>query len=430
MSQGSLSHETWVTDTTLMTRDPWLMTNPAKPPSEPRVLNPQPILPTANPHVPMRTTTIALALCFVLAGGATLIPSPDDLPLDKITLPEGFTIDIYADSVPNARQMALAPGGTLFVGSRRGGKVHAVVDENGDFKTDKIYLIAEGLTMPSGLAFRDGSLYVAAVDSILRYDDIEARLDNPPEPVVVVGDLPSDRHHGWKFIDFGPDGKLYVPIGTPCNVCIEPDPYATILRMNPDGSEREVYARGVRNSVGFAWHPVTGDLWFTDNGRDNISPDPNITDNLPSCELNHAPEPGMHFGYPYIHQGDTPDPEFGAGHSPDDYTPPAVNLGPHVAPLGIEFYTGAMFPGEYTNQAFIAEHGSWNRQQKIGYRIKQVFFDENGLATGQEVFAEGWLDDEEQTSWGRPVDFETMPDGSLLVSDDQANVVYRISYQE
>lgn len=376
----------------------------------------------------MCKTIFALALLLVLAGAATLLPPKADIDLDKIELPEGFSISIYADSVPNARQIALTPSGTLFVGSQRPGKVYAVVDQDGDHKADQMYLIDEGLTMPSGLAFHNGSLYVAAVDSILRYDDIENHLDNPPEPVLVLNDLPSDRHHGWKFIDFGPDGKLYVPVGAPCNSCEKPDPYATILRMNPDGSEREVYARGVRNSVGFAWHPTTGDLWFTDNGRDNISPDVAVTDDLPSCELNHAPEAGLHFGFPYIHQGDTPDPEFGEGHSPDDYAPPAINLGPHVAPLGIEFYTGDMFPAEYKNQAFIAEHGSWNRREKIGYRLKLVHFDENGLAIGQEVFAKGWL--EGQDNWGRPVDFEQMSDGSLLLSDDQNGVVYRITYEE
>lgn len=374
----------------------------------------------------MRTMMIVPALLLGLAGAATLLPPTADISLDKIELPEGFSIELYADDVPNARQMALTPGGTLFVGSRQGGKVHAVVDRDGDFKADQVYLIAEGLTMPSGLAFRDGALYVGAVNRILRYDDIEARLDDPPEPVEVVSDLPSDGHHGWKYIDFGPDGKLYVPVGAPCNICEKPDPYAAILRMNPDGSAREVYARGVRNSVGLAWHPTTGHLWFTDNGRDNISPDAAVTDDLPSCELNHAPEPGLHFGFPYIHQGDTPDPEFGEGHSPDDYTPPAVKLGPHVAPLGLVFYTGDMFPDAYKNQAFIAEHGSWNRRQKNGYRIQLVHFDEAGNAVGQEVFAKGWLDGEE--NWGRPNDVEQMPDGSLLVSDDQAGAIYRITY--
>ena len=351
-----------------------------------------------------------------------------DLPLDKIELPDGFEIAIYSDEVPNARQMAVAPGGTVFVGSRREGKVHAVVDRDGDYKADEVLLIAEDLMMPSGLALFEGDLYVAAVSTILRYDDIEANLMDPPDPVVVVDDLPSDRMHGWKYIAFGPDGMLYVPVGTPCNTCERPDPYATVLRMAPDGSERQVYARGIRNSVGFDWHPVTGDLWITDNGRDNISPDPAITDDLPSCELNHAPEPGMHFGYPYYHQGDTPDPEFGEGRSANEFHAPAILLGPHVAPLGMEFYEGGMFPESYKNQAFIAEHGSWNRRQKIGYRVKLVHFDDDGLATGQEVFAKGWLDGEE--SWGRPVDLETLPDGSLLLSDDQANALYRITYQE
>ena len=366
-------------------------------------------------------------LLAVLTGLFALLPAKSDLPLEKIKLPDGFSIAIYAEGVPNARQMALTPGGTLFVGSRRGGKVHAVVDHDGDMKADQVLVIAQNLTMPSGLVYHNGALYVAAVDTVLRYDDIEARLENPPEPVVVVPDLPSDRMHGWKFIAFGPDGKLFVPVGAPCNACENPDPYASILRMNPDGSGREVYARGIRNSVGFDWHPVTGDLWITDNGRDNISEDPAITDDLPSCELNHAPEPGMHFGYPYIHQGDTPDPELGEGRTADEFTPPAINLGPHVAPLGIEFYTGAMFPEEYSHQAFIAEHGSWNRREKLGYRIKLVHFDDAGQATGQEVFAEGWLDCDEV--WGRPVDVQTMPDGSLLVSDDQADAIYRITYQ-
>ncbi|MFB3133819.1 MAG: sorbosone dehydrogenase family protein [Rhodothermales bacterium] len=374
----------------------------------------------------MRTTMIALAMLFGLAGAATLLPSNAEVSLDKIKLPRGFSIESYADDVPNARQMALSPNGTLFVGSRRGGQVHAVVDRDGDFKADQVYLIDDSLTMPSGVAFHDGALYVGAVNRILRYDDIEARLDDPPEPVVVVDDLPSEGHHGWKFIGFGPDGKLYVPVGAPCNICEKPDPYAAILRMNPDGTEREVYARGVRNSVGFAWHPVTGDLWFTDNGRDNISPDVTITDNLPPCELNRAPEAGLHFGFPYIHGGIIPDPEFGEGHSPDDYTPPAQRLGPHVAPLGLVFYTGEMFPDGYKNQILIAEHGSWNRQQKIGYRIALVTVYDNRQPVTYTTFAEGWLEGNE--NWGRPVDIEMMPDGSLLVSDDQAGAIYRITY--
>lgn len=373
----------------------------------------------------MRRISFLLITVFLLT--ATYVHWSDDhLPLEKIQLPEGFEIEIYADSVPNARQMALSPSGVLYVGSRQHGTVHAVVDSDQDMKAEGLFLIAEDLEMPTGLAYRNGALYVAAVSRILRYDEIDSRLEDPPEAVVIVDDLPTDRHHGWKFIAFGPDGKLYVPVGAPCNVCERDDPFATVLRMNADGSDQEVYARGIRNSVGFDWHPTTGELWITDNGSDNISPDPAITDNLPSCELNHAPVPGLHFGYPYYHQGDTPDPEFGEGRSADEFTPPAILLGPHVAPLGIDFYTGTMFPEKYQNQAFIAEHGSWNRREKIGYRVKLVHFDDAGLATGQEVFAKGWLDGE--TNWGRPVDVETLSDGSILISDDQAGAIYRISY--
>ncbi len=353
--------------------------------------------------------------------------APADLPLDKIKLPPGFEISVFAEDLPNARSLRLTPGGTLFVGTRRAGNVYAVRDTDGDHKADAVYTIAEGLNMPNGVAFRDGALYVAEVNRILRYDDIEAHLDDPPEPVVVYDDLPSDRHHGWKYIDFGPDGKLYVPVGAPCNICDREPPYASILRMNPDGTDVEVYARGVRNTVGFTWDPLTGELWFTDNGRDNIGgQNQDITDNSPPCELNHAPRPGMHFGYPYVHGRAILDPEFGEGHNPADYTPPAQELGPHVAPLGVEFYTGEMFPEEYRNQIFIAEHGSWNRRQKIGYRVTLVRLDENRQPTSYEPFAEGWLEGNE--NWGRPVDLEQMPDGSMLLSDDQNGVVYRITY--
>ncbi|GAB4182727.1 MAG: sorbosone dehydrogenase family protein [Wenzhouxiangellaceae bacterium] len=342
------------------------------------------------------------------------------LPLEQIQLPQGFVIEIYAEGVDNARQMAMGEQGTLFVGSRRAGKVHALVDSDSDGFAETVHLIASDLTMPSGVAFRDGALYVAAVDRILRYDNIEQQLTAPPAPVIVSNAFPSDTHHGWKYIDFGPDGKLYVPVGAPCNICDEPG-YANIQRLNADGSGLEVYASGVRNSVGFDWHPRTGDLWFTDNGRDHLG------DNRPPCELNHAPRSGMHFGYPYCHGDDISDPEYGDGHSCADYTPPAQSLGPHVAPLGMAFYTGNTFPQRYHNQIFIPEHGSWNRSDKIGYRITLVTLDDAANATDYQVFAEGWL--QGQNEWGRPVDILVLDDGSMLVSDDKANVIYRIRYQ-
>jgi glucose/arabinose dehydrogenase len=282
-------------------------------------------------------------------------------------------------------------------------------------------VIARGLNMPSGVAFRDGALYVGEINRVLRYDGIEPRLDNPPEPVVVSDAFPRDRHHGWKFIRFGPDGKLYVPVGGPCNVCEPPSPrHAAMLRMQPDGSGLEVFARGIRNSVGFDWHPETRELWFTDNGRDWLG------DDRPPDELNHAPRAGLHFGFPSCHGRNIPDPEFGRMRSCADITPPAMELGPHVAALGMRFYTGAMFPPEYRNQIFIAEHGSWNRSSPLGYRVTLVRL-AGSRAVKYEVFAEGWL--EAGRAWGRPADVQVMPDGALLVSDDRAGAIYRISYR-
>jgi glucose/arabinose dehydrogenase len=337
-----------------------------------------------------------------------------------IALPQGFSIDYYAEGVEGARSMTLSPNGTLFVGSREAGKVYAVLDRNRDNKADDVIVLAEGLNMPNGVAFRNGSLYVAEISRVIRYDDIEARLENPPEPVVVNGDFPSDITHGWKYIKFGPDRKLYVPVGMPCNVCNpEDERYGTIMRMEPDGSQLEIFARGIRNTVGFDWDPETGVLWFTDNGRDWLG------DNSPPDELNKAPEPGMNFGFPYCHAGDIPDPEFGKLRNCSEFTPPELKLGPHVAPLGMTFYTGTMFPEEYRNQIFIAEHGSWNRKIPIGYRVTLVRL-ENGTPVSYEPFADGWL--QGLAAWGRPVDVLVMPDGALLVSDDKNNAIYRISY--
>jgi glucose/arabinose dehydrogenase len=357
-----------------------------------------------------------LGLLVLLASGSCTA----DIALEQIRLPQGFKIEIYAEGVKNARQMALGDKGTLFVGSRKAGLVHAVVDTDGDQRADQVYVIARDLNLPSGLAFRDGSLYIGAVSTIYRLDGIEDRLDKPPELTVVNDTFPDKTYHGWKYLGFGPDGKLYVPVGAPCNICLEPG-FAAIKRMNPDGSELEDFASGVRNSVGFDWHPETGELWFTDNGRDMLG------DDIPACELNHAPQSGLHFGFPHCHGGDIPDPDYANDRKCSEFSAPAHKLGAHVAPLGMKFYTGKQFPAEYHKQIFIAEHGSWNRSQKSGYRITQVRL-QQGKAVAYEVFAEGWLQGQE--NWGRPADLLVMPDGALLVADDQAGVIYRISYQE
>ncbi|MDN7023545.1 sorbosone dehydrogenase family protein [Methanoculleus sp. FWC-SCC1] len=373
-----------------------------------------------------RTLVILLtAVVFVVLAVFVVTSLPTgtaggDLPLDTISLPPGFAIDVYAANVTGARSMTLSPEGTLYVGSRGAGAVYAIPDRDRDGQGDEVIVVADGLDSPNGVAFRNGSLYVAEIDRVIRYDEIEANLDSPPEPVVVNDDFPDDPTHGWKFIAFGPDGKLYVPVGMPCNVCNPDDErFGTIMRMNPDGSDLEIFARGIRNTVGFDWNPETGVLWFTDNGADWMG------ENIPPDELNRAPVPGMHFGFPYCHAGTIPDAEFGAGNPCSDYTAPVQNLGPHVAALGMRFYTGQQFPEEYQNQIFIAEHGSWNRAVPIGYRVTLVRLDENNTPIGYEVFADGWLQGRE--AWGRPVDVQVMPDGALLVSDDSANAIYRIS---
>ena len=366
---------------------------------------------------------LAFAWCGLLACGA----AAENLPIDKIKLPPGFAISLFAENLPDARSMAWGDKGTLFVGTRGAGKVYALRHKDG--KAAQVFTLASGLNMPNGVAFRHGALYVAEVGRILRYDDIESRLDSPPAPVAVGRQFPAETHHGWKFIRFGPDGRLYVPVGAPCNVCDPDERHGLIARISvdaartggaagPAASDYEVFARGVRNSVGFDWQPQTRELWFTDNGRDMMG------DDLPSDELNHAPAKGMHFGFPYCHQGDLPDPGF-SRRPCSEFTPPAAKLGPHVGALGMRFYTGTQFPTEFRGNIFIAEHGSWNRSRKIGYRIARVVV-EGGKAIKHEVFAQGWLQGE--SAWGRPVDIELLPDGSLLVSDDRAGAIYRIAY--
>ena len=395
-------------------------------------------------------TVLALSVVLIGALAAAVVPDPvssqerapaspgsADLPLNLIKLPPGFKIEVYASGVTNARELAIGPKGTVFVGSRNkpdGDKVYALVDKNGDQKADQVLVIAKGLNQPNGVAVHNGSLYVGEISRISRFDNIESRLESPGEPVVVNDALPKDEHHGQKFIAFGPDGLLYVPVGAPCNICDKEkdDPrYASILRMKPDGSGVEVFAHGVRNTVGFDWHPTTRELWFTDNGRDNLG------DDVPRDELNTAPKQGLHFGYPFCHQGDVSDPEFGKARPCSGFQAPARPLDAHVAAIGMRFYTGKMFPAEYRNQIIIAEHGSWNRSVPQGYRLSLVKLDGNKVVSYTR-FAEGWLRGMKPAAagggamigdvWGRPADVLVMPDGALLVSDDKAGVVYRISY--
>jgi glucose/arabinose dehydrogenase len=375
---------------------------------------------------------LALLIVLVVAGTAIVVgcqyrgylagflPSAA-AEMGDITLPRGFRIAVYAADVPNARQMALGPPGVVFVGSLSKGNVYAVVDRDGDHRADEVHVLASGLTMPSGVAYRDGALYVAAVSRILRWRDVARDLAHPPSPEVVTDAFPSDSHHGWKFIAFGPDGRLYVPVGAPCNVCPPPGPlHATITRLDVGGGQPEVIARGVRNSVGFDFQPGTGQLWFTENGRDRLGED------VPPDELNRLSRMGEHFGFPFCHGEGIPDPELNEGKDCAQFTPPARALGPHVAAIGMRFYTGTMFPEPYRGGVFIAEHGSWNRKTPIGYRVTFVRI-EGGRATSYEPFAQGWL--KGTTASGRPADVLVMPDGALLVADDKAGRIYRISYQ-
>lgn len=345
-----------------------------------------------------------------------------ELHLDKLQLPKGFKVEIYASDIKNARSLCLSPEGTLYVGTRSAGNVYALKDTDGDNRCDKKFtLLTEG-NMPNGVAVKDGDLYIAEVNRILKIPAVESRLEDPGTPEVVFDKYPTESHHGWKYIAFGPDGKLYVPVGAPCNICESDSIYATITRINPDGSGMEIVQKGIRNTVGFAWQPGTNNLWFTDNGRDMMG------DDIPDCELNHATQERMNFGYPYCHQGDVADPEFGAKHPCSDYTPPAARMGPHTAPLGMTFYTGNMFPAEYKNQILVARHGSWNRTKKSGYDIVFARLDAQGKVTEVKPFIEGWLNPADDDVWGRPVDLEVMPDGSVLISDDFADVIYRVTY--
>ncbi len=383
---------------------------------------------TNRNHVTALFAGVLLAVAFALAQGPATAqkknaPVPaSELPIHLIKMPPGFEISIYADSVPGARSMALGEDGALFVGTRKK-SLYAVVDTNNDHKADKTYIIADDLAMPNGVAFRDGKLYVMEARRLIRYDGIEARLDHPPAPVVLSEAFPEQKPHAWKYLAFGPDGKIYFNIGSPgdtVNMEAEDERFATISRINADGSDPETYVRGVRQSVGIAWHPETKELWFTDNGRDNMG------DDRPPCELNKADRAGLHFGHPFCLGGELLDPVHGQGRGCDEFVAPVQKLDPHVTPLGLKFYTGNMFPKVYKNQIFIAEHGSAKRGIPSGYRVSIVRFDENNTPH-YEAFADGWA--QRLKTWGRPVDVLVMPDGALLVSDDKNGVIYRIAYK-
>lgn len=343
-----------------------------------------------------------------------------DLPLDSIKLPDGFSISLFAKDIDGARSLTLGKEGTVFVGTKEKGVVYALQDTNKDGVADKTTIIAKGLNQPNGVAYLDGNLYVAEISRILKFENIDQNIKENALFRVINDSYPKETYHGWKFIAIGPDKKLYIPVGAPCNVCERDSTYENITRMNLDGTGKEVFATGVRNTVGFDWKPGTDELWFTDNGRDLLG------DNLPPDELNRAEKAGLNFGFPYCHGGDLLDREFGKGKNCADYIAPVQKLGAHMAALGMRFYTGNLFPAEYKDQIFIAQHGSWNSSVPVGYKISLVKLNGN-TASSYEDFATGWLKDGKV--WGRPVDVQVLPDGSMLVSDDQAGVVYRITYQ-
>lgn len=361
-----------------------------------------------------RNLTVALLLAF--AAGPLVVPA------NTLEVPPGYRISVYADGVTNARQLALGGPGLLFVGSRDDGAVRVVLDSDGDFVADEVRVLASDLNMPSGVAWHEGDLYIAEVHRITRIRDVAANLDGRAALEVVYDALPTERHHGWKFIAFGPDGRLYIPIGAPCNVC-DPDlPFASIMSLAVGEQDLRLEARGVRNSVGFDWHPGSGDLWFSDNGRDWLG------DDRPPGEINRRTARGQHFGYPYLHGANIRDPEFGDRADGKELATPALLLGAHVAPLGIEFYRGTQFPvAAGTRALFVAEHGSWNRSSKAGYRVMRATVNDDGRVSAYEPFVSGWL--RGQAHSGRPADVEMLPDGSLLIADDYADRIYRVTWE-
>jgi glucose/arabinose dehydrogenase len=347
-----------------------------------------------------------------------LAAAADKVPVDKLKVPKGFKIEVYASGIPNARSLRLGDKGTVFVSNRTLDKIYAIVDKGGK---REVKVLFKDLYRPNGIALHNGTLYIAELSQISKVDNIEDNLDNPPKPTVIYNDLPKDEPHGWKYLTVGPDNKLYFNVGAPCNICMPPPTHAQIRRINLDGSGAEVVARGTRQIVGMDWHPTLKQLYFTENARDWLS------EELPNDKLNRLAQPGKdNFGYPYCHQGNIPDPEFGWGHSCDEFTKPVALLGPHAAPLGIKFYTGNAFPAEYRGQAFIARHGSWNKSKKIGGDIVVAKLNKDGTLKSLDPFLTGFIQDNNYV--GRPVDLLVMKDGSLLISDDYAGAIYRISF--
>jgi glucose/arabinose dehydrogenase len=347
-----------------------------------------------------------------------LATAADKLPVDKLKVPKGFKVEVYASGIANARSLRLGDKGTVFVSNRTLDKIYAIVDKGGKREVKVLY---KDLYRPNGIALHDGTLYIAELSQISKVEKIEDNLDNPPKPTVIYSDLPKDEPHGWKYLTVGPDNKLYFNVGAPCNICLPPPTHAQIRRINLDGSNPEVVARGTRQIVGMDWHPTLKQLYFTENARDWLS------EELPNDKLNRLTQPGKdNFGYPYCHQGNVPDPEFGWGHSCDEFTKPVALLGPHAAPLGIKFYTGTAFPSEYRGQAFIARHGSWNKSKKIGGDIVVAKLNKDGTLKSLDTFLTGFIENNNYV--GRPVDLLVMKDGSLLISDDYAGAVYRVSY--
>jgi glucose/arabinose dehydrogenase len=341
----------------------------------------------------------------------------DKLPTAQLKLPPGFNIEVYASGIANTRSLRIGDKGTVFVGTRFGNKVTAIVKKDG--KTE-LKTVAEGLYRPNGLAYHNGTLYIAELSQISKIDNVEANLDKPSKPTVIYSDLPKDEAHGWKFIAIGPDSKLYLEVGQPGNNVLHSPAHGQIRRINLDGTGAEVVARGVRHSVGFDWNPVNKQLYFSDNGRDWLSED------VPQDELNRVTKVGEHFGAPYCYQGNMLDPEFGWGHNCREFTAPIALTGPHSAGLGLRFYTGDMFPKKYRNAIFLARHGSWNRTNKFGGDVVAVFLNKDGTVKSMEPFITGFLVDNKYI--GRPVDVEIMKDGSMLLSDDWNGAIYRITY--